>query len=55
MKEKYHGSSERVKELLPKFKEVAELNDCTYIDIYTTLSPQWASLAKDGITFTRFH
>jgi len=55
MKEKYHGSSERVKELLPKFKEVAELNDCIYIDIYTTLSPQWASLAKDGITFTHFH
>ncbi|EPR69568.1 SGNH/GDSL hydrolase family protein [Cyclobacterium qasimii] len=49
MKEKYHGSSERVKALLPKFKKVAESNDCTYIDIFTTLAPQWASLAKDGI------
>ncbi|MDO6437790.1 GDSL-type esterase/lipase family protein [Cyclobacterium sp. 1_MG-2023] len=49
MKEKYHGSSERVKALVPKFKNVAEINDCAYIDIFTTLAPQWASLAKDGI------
>lgn len=49
MKEKYHGSSKRVKWLVPKLERVAELNDCRYIDIYTTLSPQWSSLAKDGI------
>ena len=49
MKEKYHGSSKRVKWLIPKLKTVTELNDCKYIDIYMTLSPQWSSLAKDGI------
>ncbi|AEL24960.1 SGNH/GDSL hydrolase family protein [Cyclobacterium marinum] len=49
MKEKYHGSSERVKWLIPQFKMVAEKNDCTFIDIHTPLAPQWASLAKDGI------
>ncbi|WP_339717524.1 GDSL-type esterase/lipase family protein [Cyclobacterium amurskyense] len=49
MKEKYHGSSERVKWLVPELKRVAELNGSRYIDIHTTLSPQWDSLAKDGI------
>jgi lysophospholipase L1-like esterase len=49
MKEKYHGSSERVKWLIPQFKKVAEKNDCTFIDIHTSLAPLWYSLAKDGI------
>lgn len=49
MKEKYHGSSERVKWLIPQFKKVAEKNDCTFIDIHTPLAPLWYSLAKDGI------
>ena len=49
MKEKYYGSSKRVKWLSAKLEKVTELNDCTYIDVYTTLAPQWSSLAKDGI------
>ncbi|MBD0777864.1 prolyl oligopeptidase family serine peptidase [Maribacter sp. ANRC-HE7] len=49
MKEKYYGSSKRVHWLFPKFQKVAESNDCKYIDIYTKLSPQWPTLAKDGI------
>jgi lysophospholipase L1-like esterase/esterase/lipase len=49
MQKKYHGSSGRVKWLVPQLKKVAALNDCKYIDIHTTLSPKWAGLAKDGI------
>ncbi len=35
--------------LFTKLEKAAKLNDCKYIDIYTKLAPQWASLAKDGI------
>ena len=49
MRGKYHGSSERIKKLVPELKKVAALNDCKFIDIYTALSPNWHYLAKDGI------
>ncbi|MEO9893015.1 GDSL-type esterase/lipase family protein [Aurantibacter sp.] len=49
MKEKYHGASKKVKWLRKKFKKIAKVNNCKYIDIYTTLAPKWSSLSKDGI------
>lgn len=46
---KYHGGSERIAWLYPRFKEVAKKNGCNFIDVYSKLLPKWDDYAKDGI------
>lgn len=47
--EKYKGGAARIASLQPAFNELARENNCTFIDIYSTLQPVWQEYTKDGI------
>ena len=49
MLEKYHGGTERIAWLYPRFKEIANKNNCNFIDVYSKLLPNWDYYAKEGI------
>jgi lysophospholipase L1-like esterase len=49
MLEKYHGGAERIAYLFPRFKEIANKNNCNFIDVYSKLLLNWDYYAKDGI------
>lgn len=46
---KYHGGAADIAWLFPRFREVAERNDCIFIDTYTSLQPKWSEWSEDGI------
>ncbi|MCF6271254.1 MAG: GDSL-type esterase/lipase family protein [Melioribacteraceae bacterium] len=45
----YKGGDERIKNILPKFMEIALKHNCNFIDIYSTLKPNFYKLTNDGI------
>ncbi len=49
---KYHGGSEDVTWLQPRFKAIAEEEGCIFIDVFSLLEPRWSELSKDGIHMT---
>ena len=52
MKEKYHGSAKDIEWLFPRFKEIAENEECVFINTYSVLLPQWDQFSIDGIHLT---
>ena len=50
--EKYKGAEQRVQNLVPKFRELADKLGCPYIDIYTPMVPVVDRLTVDGVHFT---
>ncbi|PHN07863.1 SGNH/GDSL hydrolase family protein [Flavilitoribacter nigricans] len=46
---KYHGGAADIAWLFPRFREVAEEESCTFIDIYSGLAPEWETWSEDGI------
>jgi len=49
MLKKYHGGAERIAWLYPRFRKVAKKNECAFIDIYSSLLPNWDYYAQEGI------
>ncbi len=46
---KYHGGAADIAWLFPRFREVAEQQACTFIDIYSSLRDIWGEMSEDGI------
>ena len=46
---KYYGGKERLNNLLPSYRMIAEKYDCGYADIYNPLVSDFMSLTEDGI------
>ncbi len=46
---RYKGADERVKYLVPYFKDIAHQNRCGYIDVYNPLQPEYSKYSSDGI------
>lgn len=50
---KYKGGNDRVQKLIPKFQEVAEMEQVGFINIYNDLKPGFDTLATDGVHLTQ--
>jgi len=48
---KYHGISDRLQKLVPKYRAIAKKNKIYYIDIYNPLKKDFYKLTTDGIHF----
>jgi lysophospholipase L1-like esterase len=51
--EKYKGADQRVQNLIPKFRQLAETLDCPFVDIYTPMLPVVDRLSVDGDHFSQ--
>ncbi len=49
MEEKYWGSSERIKDLIPVLKKEAKKRHLTYVNIYKPLEAAFTQYAQDGV------
>jgi len=47
--EKYKGAGERVKKLKKQFAEIAQRNNCNFVDIHTPLEAVFPYLTSDGV------
>ena len=50
--EKYYGGRERIEWLYNKFKKLSVKEECRFIDIYSSILPEWESITVDGIHLT---
>lgn len=49
---KYHGGAADIAWLYPRFREIAQRQECHFVDVYTPLLPEWEILSSDGIHLT---
>lgn len=46
---KYYGGAADIAWLFPAFRKVAEQHNAVFIDVYSSLRPQWGKMSEDGI------
>ncbi len=52
LKAKYHGGEKRIEYLNPKFKKIAQKEDCIFVDTYSYLKENFENLSSDGVHLT---